>query len=515
MNLSPDVLAHLTPAELRELDALLLAAPVWEPLPGPQSVAYASDATIIGYGGAAGGGKTDLAVGKSLTSHRKVGIFRRNGTELTGILDRFTELLGSREGYSGRESIWRTSVANRQVQIEFGSVPNIGDEKKYQGRPHDLLVFDEAANFLEAQVRFLLGWLRTTVVGQKCQALMTFNPPTTVEGRWIVAFFAPWIDPKYPGTRAAPGELRWFAMIDGVDTEVVNSTPFEHKGEIITPQSRTFIPSRIADNPHLFGTGYMNTLQSLPEPLRSQMLNGDFSAGMGEDPWQVIPTRWIEIAQARWTDRGAKGAKGVMDSMGVDVARGGQDSTTIARRHVGMWFDQPLAYPGSETPSGPTGAGMVLAAHRNRCPIHLDVIGVGASVYDFLLQAKAPVIGVNVAEAATGLDKSGRLTFFNRRSEVWWRMRESLDPEADNGIALPPGRELFVELATPKWELRGAKVYVQSREDIIKAIGRSPDLATAYVLANMTSPVLERGDIPGAGVHQSNRRDYDPYANLR
>jgi hypothetical protein len=34
-----------------------------------------------------------------------------------------------------------------------------------------------------------------------------------------------------------------------------------------------------------------------------------------------------------------------MLSMGVDVARGGRDSTVIARRHEGYWFDVPLVYP--------------------------------------------------------------------------------------------------------------------------------------------------------------------------
>ena len=52
-----------------------------------------------------------------------------------------------------------------------------------------------------------------------------------------------------------------------------------------------------------------------------------------------------------------------MDSMGVDVARGGRDQTLIARRH-GMWFDVPLAYPGSTTPDGPTVAGLAIAARR-------------------------------------------------------------------------------------------------------------------------------------------------------
>jgi hypothetical protein len=154
-----DLLQYLTPKERAELDALLVSdqAP-WRPLPGPQSEAYESHADIVGYGGAAGGGKTDLACGKSLTQHRKVGIFRLNGTELTSFVDRFAELIGDRKGYNGSDRIWRTKRADgTTVQIEFGSFPDLGDEKKYQGRPHDLLVFDEAANMREVQVRCLLA----------------------------------------------------------------------------------------------------------------------------------------------------------------------------------------------------------------------------------------------------------------------------------------------------------------------------------------------------------------------
>ena len=308
----PDLLAYLTPEELAELDLLIVSDPtVWRPLPGPQSLAFHSEADIIGYGGAAGGGKTDLACGKSLTQHQKVLVLRREATQLTGIIDRFTELIGSRDGYNGAERIWRLPGK----QIEFGSTPNLDDWNKYQGRPHDLLVFDEAANFLEAQVRALLGWLRSVDPAQRCQALLTFNPPTTAEGRWITAFFAPWLDKKHPKP-AQPGELRWFAMIDGEEVEVPNGEPFQHGADLIKPMSRTFIPSRVSDNPYLMGTGYMATLQSLPEPLRSQMLYGDFNAGIEDDPWQVIPTAWVEAAQARWK-RPDKLAP--MDSLGVDV----------------------------------------------------------------------------------------------------------------------------------------------------------------------------------------------------
>lgn len=496
----PDLLAYLTPEELADLDALISSDPtVWRPLPGPQSMAYYSDADIIGYGGAAGGGKTDLACGKALTQHQKVLVLRREATQLTGIIDRFTELIGGRDGYNGQERIWRLPGK----QIEFGSTPNLDDWNKYQGRPHDLLVFDEAANFLEAQVRALLGWLRSVDPTQRCQALMTFNPPTTAEGRWITAFFAPWLDKKHPKP-ARPGELRWFAMIDGEEVEVESGEPFQHGADLIKPMSRTFIPSRVSDNPYLMGTGYMATLQSLPEPLRSQMLYGDFNAGIEDDPWQVIPTAWVEAAQARWK-RPDKLAP--MDSLGVDVARGGRDNTILARRH-GMWFDEPLVYPGEATPNGPKVAGLTIAAMRDQAVTHIDVIGVGSSPYDFLNEANQQVVGVNVSEAATGTDKSGRLRFKNLRSELVWRMREALDPTNNTGIALPPDPQLLADLTAYTWELSGSTIYVASREQIMEKIGRSPDYGSAYVLALMDTP--KRATVEAMS-QRRRRGEYDPY----
>ena len=507
----PELLEYLTEEEKQELDQLLVSdKTIWRPLPGPQSIAYESQADIIGYGGAAGGGKTDLACGKALTQHRKVGVFRLNGTELTGVVDRFTELIGNRNGFNGQANIWRLNrFDDVPLQIEFGSFPNLGDEKKYQGRPHDLLVFDEAANMREIQVRFLLGWLRTTVPNQKCQALLTFNPPTTAEGRWIIDFFGPWLNKKHPKP-AQPGELRWYATLDGEDVEVDGPDEFEHNGEVIKPMSRTFIPSRISDNPYLMGTGYMAQLQSLPEPLRSQMLNGDFSAGMEDDPWQVCPTGWVEQAMQRWKkpDKLAP-----MDSMGVDVARAGKDRTILARRH-GMWFDEPLVYPGTQTPDGPTVAGLCIAALRDHAVIHIDVIGVGSSPYDFLNEANQQVVGVNVSESALGLDKSGRLKFKNQRSELWWRMREALDPANNTGIALPPDPALLSDLCAPTWKLVGSTVSVASREEIMDKIGRSPDYASAYVLGLMDTPKRTViADLYGFKAYNK-RTEHDPYASL-
>ena len=531
------LLERLPAVEKANLDRLLASDDrIWRPLEGPQTEAALSEADVVGFGGAAGGGKTDLAIGLAMTEHLKTFIVRREATQLTGIVDRITEMVTNRDGYSGKDNIWRlpkrfarkkknygtgtTSLQSRQ--IEFGSVPNPGDETRYQGRPKDLLVVDEATNVPEAAVRFLMGWVRTTTPGQRTRTLLTFNPPTDAEGRWVIEYFAPWLDPRYP-IPASPGEIRWFATIADRDFEVPDDRPFilvenqlvyeiprgTPKDQIIKPQSRTFIPSRITDNPYLVRTGYMRQLQAMPEPLRSQMLYGDFQAGMEDDVWQVIPTRWVEEAQTRWQRLHKKEP---MDSMGVDVARGGKDETVIYRRH-GWWFDEPVAVPGRETKSGSKVAGLVVSNVRDHAPVHIDVIGVGASPYDYLNDLDLHVVGVNVAEKSHATDKSKRLTFMNLRSELWWKMRELLDPEANTGIALPPTRQLLLDLTAPKWSISGKTIKVESREDVIKRLGRSPDHASAIIMAAMQTPKHDKASVGIAAAQETVQ--YDPYQFMR
>lgn len=523
-----ELLPYLTEDERRELLAMLerdRANVMWRPLPGPQSMAYHSDADILGYGGAAGGGKTDLMLGKAINKHRTSYILRREATQMVGIYTRMEQILGGKDGFNRSEKIWRLP-GDRMVR--FGSTPNLGDEMNYQGQARDLLGLDEAANFLRDMVIFLMGWTRTTDPNQPTQSLLTFNPPTNAEGRWLIDYFAPWLDHKHQNP-ALPGDTRVFASVPDKsgtahDVEVPDKTHFVIEGEewifdfdrdkyrganaarIIMPQSRTFVPSSIGDNPFLVNTNYMSVLQALPEPLRSQMLYGDFRAGMSDDPWQVIPTKWIEIAQERWAKRMPKPPS---ISLGVDVARGGEDETVIARLSQDWWFDELLQYPGTETPDGPTVASLCIAANPDQAPIHIDVIGVGASPYDFLRNARQQVMGVNVSERSTATDKSGRLTFKNQRSQLWWNFRELLDPNANNGIALPPGRDLLLELSAPKWTLQGSTIYVESREEIKKRIGRSPDKATALILAAIRSPRMAPPS--HASEHANARRGYDPF----
>ncbi|MES3028502.1 MAG: terminase [Pseudomonadota bacterium] len=482
----------MTAEERAEVEKILAAdKAIWRPQPGPQLDAFASLADVTGYGGAAGGGKSDLMCGLSLTQHKRTVIFRREKAQTERVVQRLTELRGTTDGYNGQKGIWQLGAGQL---IEFGGLDNPGDERRWQGRDHDLKAYDEVTEMREAQVRYTMGWNRSADPHQRVRVLMTFNPPTNAEGRWVIAYFAPWLDDKHPNP-AKPGELRWFTTIGGVDQEVPDARPFVledgepvydfdpkayRREQVIRPRSRTFISSRVTDNPYYMASGYIDTLQSMPEPLRSQMLNGDFTAGMEDDPWQVIPTAWVDAAQKRWTPRDAKGP---MDSMGVDVARGGRDATVISRRH-GVWFDEMIHQPGTTTPDGPTAAAYVIAARRDRSPVHIDIIGWGSSAHDFLVSNDVQTIGVN---GSSGTDEKtadeAQLEFVNERALRWWRMREALNPMNPDPISLPNDPRLKADLCAPRWKLATRGIQVEEKAEIIKRLGRSPDDGDAAVMA--------------------------------
>ncbi|MBK8772689.1 MAG: terminase, partial [Rhizobiales bacterium] len=384
---------------------------MWRPLAGPQSQAYHSQADEIFYGGAAGGGKTDLLLGLALTAHARSIIFRREYPQLKAIVDRSYELVGDQGRFNVQSNTWKLDGRT----LEFGAVQYDHDVNKYQGRPHDLKCFDELPNFTEYQYTFLSGWLRTTRRGQRTRIVSAGNPPTSADGEWVIRRWAAWLDRSHPAP-ARPGDLRWYARVDGKEVEVETGAVFQHKQERIQPLSRTFIPARLTDNPFLAASGYGGRLQALPEPLRSQLLYGDFSVGLDDDPWQCIPTEWVRMAQARWRERERPDAP--LTTVAVDVARGGKDKTVLSKRY-GTWFAPLIKHPGQTTPDGPAVAGLVLQAiDAGANPsIHVDVIGVGASVYDNLRQLEnLRVAAVNFAEGSGAMDLSGRLTFANLRA---------------------------------------------------------------------------------------------------
>lgn len=229
---------------------------------------------------------------------------------------------------------------------------------------------------------------------------------------------------------------------------------------------------------------------------------GEFSAA---DEAGVIPMAWIEAAILRWEAkyqaRETTGAASLgrkmekLTTIGTDVAYTGEDKTAHALREK-MTIEELRVYAKQDTE---TTASQIVGIARARGGVAvIDVIGIGAGVVDKCRAEKVRVLAFNASAAAVRhgkrlTDRSGELEFVNLRSAAWWHVRELLDPAFGSTVALPPDDEiphaaewrlsLAGDLASPRWEERGGRIAVESKDEIKARLKRSPDLGDAVVQA--------------------------------
>jgi hypothetical protein len=459
--------------ELRRRRALNPPKPVWAPHPDnkPQQMAFASEAFEILFGGSAGGGKTDLLLGLARTCHRRSLLIRRTFPDLErSMISRSMEFFGPPNYYNGSKHVWTVG----KVRCEFGHMDHIGspqipgDESHYASAPYDFIGFDQLEQFPQYAYEFMLSRARSAVPGQRVQIVSSANP-VGENIDWLIRRWAPWLDESHPNP-AVSGELRYYKrQADGLEVETTKDDP--------DALSRTFIAAGLKDNPYL-GDDYRRTLNLLPEPLRSALLNGDWKASITDDAYQVIPRSWVKLAQQRWQPQ----SPGPITALGVDVARGGMDQTVLSARH-GEWFDRLRKYPGMNTPDGQSVVTLILQVVSGKhVPVNIDVIGVGSSAYD-IAKGVVDAVGVNFAEGSTATDVSGKLGFINLRAEVYWKLREALDPNSSHKLALPDDPELMADLCAPRWLMQRNGIKIESKDDIKSRIRRSTDCGDATALS--------------------------------
>jgi hypothetical protein len=274
--------------------------------------------------------------------------------------------------------------------------------------------------------------------------------------------------------------LRWYTTVGGKEQELLSPDPIEVNGSMVKPRSRTFIPASLEDNIDYMRTDYASVLEALPEDMRDKLRDGNFTKGIGDQEYQVIPAAWINAAQARWTEK----PPGPMTSLGVDAVRGGKDKMALAPMH-GRWLGHVKTIPGSEVTDGPTGAAQVFISVRDGATVIIDLGGgYGGGVLDFLVTNDYAAEGVNPSAGSDAVtDDDARIGFVNMRAELMWRLREALDPSGPDPIALPPDPELKSDLASARYKLTPRGYQIESKDDIKKRIGRSPDKGDAVALA--------------------------------
>jgi hypothetical protein len=454
----------------------------WVPNPGPQTVAYFTEADELFYGGQAGGGKTDLILGLALNEHKNSLILRRTNKEAEKLPERMEEIVGHTDGLNRSTGTWKLEGK----VLDMGGCQLETDKQKRKGIPHDLKAFDEVSDFTESQYTFICAWNRSADPKQRCRVVATGNPPTTAEGYWVIKRWAAWLDPTHPNP-ADDGELRWYTTSEeGKDIEVDGPGPHLINGEEVIARSRTFIRAKLSDNPDLAATNYDAVLASLPERERLAYRDGRFDMSIQDELGQAIPTSWVRLAQERWTQQPPFGVP--MCAMGVDMSGGGKDPMIIAPRYDG-WFAPIIEIPAKEfdvTRLSQQAAGYILTERRDKALVIIDLGGgYGSGTFEHLKQNEIDTYGYKGSEKVNMRAKDSNIPFRNKRTAAIWRMREALDPSQPGGskIMLPEDSEMVADLTAPTYKIINNKIIVESKEDVCKRLGRSTDKGDAVEMA--------------------------------
>lgn len=269
---------------------------IFKPNPGPQTDFLAASEDEVFYGGARGGGKSYAMLVDPLRDcdkrdHRAL-ILRKTMPELRDIIAKTHHLYSKAfpgAKWKEQDKLWQFPSGAR---IEFGYADNAVDALRYQGQAYSWIGVDELPQYPNAEIWHMLrGSLRRTDPRIVPYMRATGNPGN-VGSLWVKEMF---IDP-------APANTTF-------SEEVKFETP---KGPQITNISRRYIPATVWDNPFLtFDEKYVTMLATLPEHMRKQWLEGDWTvfenAAFPEfrtethvvEPFE-IPDGWTRIRAADW-----------------------------------------------------------------------------------------------------------------------------------------------------------------------------------------------------------------------
>lgn len=207
---------------------------------------------------------------------------------------------------------------------------------------------------------------------------------------------------------------------------------------------------------------------------------GEFAS---DDASSIIPLSWVEAANDRWYAMEQHFERSAWTSLGVDVARYGNDSTVLSFCYgdLGVGRQEGLG----KGDSIEVASRVIDELHRNpggRAII--DVIGIGAGVFDIVRSAFPDrVDAFNGATSTSERDISGEWTFPNTRSAAWWKMREKLDPSISPILCLPPDESLTADLVAPTYKYVGRDIRIEVKEEVAKRIGRSTDFADSAIIS--------------------------------
>jgi hypothetical protein len=165
--------------------------------------------------------------------------------------------------------------------------------------------------------------------------------------------------------------------------------------------------------------------------------------------------------------------------VGIDPALGGDECVIyymknfkVKKQVIGHWQDSKVI----------AAEALALASEFDCSNICVDYIGLGEGVYSRLNEIKH----IN-AIPVDSRNKSGDPVCYNKKAEMWWRVRKLF---LDKKIPYPEDLELRKQLSSVKFRFRNGLLCCEDKEKTKKKVGCSPDRADDYVQTAFTMLTL-------------------------
>lgn len=195
----------------------------------------------------------------------------------------------------------------------------------------------------------------------------------------------------------------------------------------------------------------------------------------------VIPLGWIE----RQTDEEQRqkaivqaGEQKYPKIGGLDVARYGDNRCVMTIRQGDAILEQYHWHHMSTMHT--VGEAVKAFKEKGLSLLVVDSSGIGAAVADRLLELDLSIYAYNGGHSAFT-----KQSYANRRSEMWWHLRERFEhgrlwlPRLDQD----PDNKLVSDLVAPTYELTSAgRIRVETKEKLLERGVKSPDFADSLVL---------------------------------
>lgn len=233
-----------------------------------------------------------------------------------------------------------------------------------------------------------------------------------------------------------------------------------------------YLHATAEDNPYI-SDDLKESWKSLPELEYRRFVLGDWN--ITDDPKQLIKWDWLRNCETEIEEDDSE------YSMGIDVAREGNDKTVFtimkgSNIHLIRSLDKNDLVEVFNI-----GSRLIEEYGIRPNKVGIDSVGMGAGVVDMFWNA-----GFNVQAISAG-DKhwntiSTVMEPSNLKAEMFWKAKEDIRTGLIGGMT---DNRLQSDLASIWYFVtQDRKFKIESKEDLKKRLGRSPDYAESFVICN-------------------------------